>query len=297
MLPVLLGCEPDVTALEMSLHELRARGLPLDVADCGGAPSDRIGMVPALLDRHYPVTALRPVPTALVEDLRQAIGALPPAIARAFDRHVCRVVLVTGLRVAGTLEMLENDPSRGVIMLNLDYLDPSADAWMSAKEASFFEAEAGLSIVADMAAPADRAAFLEFLLTHELAHVLHSAFDDDPTVLRLLDVSWPRQDDLAALRPYPYAQLRDESPLEAHLVEPFYQMLAESSFPSLTAASNPNEDFADSLSTYAHAVLRGRPWAVEVYRGDVRTAGIDSCWDEPRCREKRALLEEFLSRF
>ena len=292
-----LGCEPEVTALPMSLRELRARGLPFESADCGGAPSDRIGIAPALLDRHYPTRARRPVAAALVNDLRQAIMALPAPIARAFDRHVCRVLLVTGLRVTGTLEMLEHDPGRGVIVLNLDYLEQSADAWMSAKEAAFFEADAGLSIVAHMAAESDRAALLEFLLTHELGHVLHSVFADDPTVERLLDISWPRQDSLAELDLFAYARLRDEDPLGGHLVEPFYQMLAASSFPSLTAAAHPNEDFADSLSTYAHAVLSGRRWAIEVYRGEARTAWLDSCWTEARCREKRALIEEFISRF
>ena len=297
LMPLVLGCEPEVTALAMSLSELRGRGLPLQSADCGGAPSERIGLASTLIDRHYPTRARSPVPAAVLRDVRQAIAALPPPIANAFERHVCRVVLVTGLRVAGTLRMLEDDPSRGLILLNLDYLEQSADAWMSAKEASFFEADAGLSIVAHMAAESDRAALLEFLLTHELGHVLHSAFDDDPTVERLLDISWPRQDSLAELGLYSYARLRDEDPLGEHLVEPFYQMLATSSFPSLTAAGHRNEDFADSFSTYAHAVLAGRPWAVEVYRDEARTAWLDSCWDQPRCSEKRAALEEFLSRF
>lgn len=294
---LVLGCEPEVTALPMSLRELRDRGLPFVSGDCGGAPPDRVGIASSWLDRHYPTRASRPVTAALVRDLRQAIIALPAPIARAFERHVCRVMLVTGLRAAGTLAMLEDDPSRGIIVLNLDYLEQSADAWMSAKEASFFAADAGLSIVAHMAAEPDRAAFLGFLLTHELGHVLHSAFADDPTVERLLFISWPRDDGLATLRLYPYAQLRDQDPLGAHLVEPFYQMLAASSFPSLTAAVNPNEDFADSFSTYAHAVLSGRPWGIEVYRGEARTAWLDSCWDQARCREKRAVMEEFLSRF
>jgi hypothetical protein len=297
LLALALGCEPEVSALEMSLYELRARGLPIDSADCGGAPAERIGMAPALIDRHYPTTARRPVPAAMVRDLRQAIGALPAPVARAFERHVCRVVLVTGLRVAGTLSMLRDEPSRGVIVLNLDYLGQSADAWMSAKEASFFEAEPGLSIVAHMAAESDRAALLEFLLTHELGHVLHSVFFDDPTLQRVLDISWPRRDNLIGSPLFAYALLRDESPLGAHLVEPFYEMLAASSFPSLTAAGHRNEDFADSFSSYAHSVLSGRPWAVEVYRGDARTVSFDSCWDEARCSDKRAALEEFLSRF
>lgn len=297
MLLALAGCEPEVTAVAMSLYDLRDRELPFESADCGDTPSESIGFAPALVDRHYATRERRPVSAALVRDLRQAIGALPPPVARAFERHVCRVVLVTGLRAAGTLKMLEDDPSRGVIVLNLDYLELSADAWMSAKEASFFEAEAGLSIVAHMAAESDRGALAEFVLTHELGHVLHSVFDGDPTLERLLDISWPRKDDLAGFRSYAYAELRDQKPLSAQLVEPFYQMLAASSFPSLTGAGHRNEDFADSLSTYAHAVLSGRPWAVEVYRGEARTARLEACWDEARCREKRAALEEFLSRF
>jgi len=294
---MVLGCEPEVSALQMSSFELPAHGLPLLSTDCDGAPSERIGMAPALIDRHYPTRARRPVPEAVVRDVRRAIASLPAPVARAFERHVCRVVIATGLGAAGTIDMLEDDPSRGVILLNLDFLQQSADAWMSAKEASFFEAEAGLAIVAHMAAESDRGALPEYLLTHELGHVLHSAFVEDPAVERLLDISWPRQDSLAGFYLRGYAQLRGESPLGAHLVEPFYRMLAASSLPSLTAAANRNEDFADSFATYGHAVLSGRPWAIEVYRGSERTAGLESCWDEARCYEKRAALEELLSRF
>jgi len=274
-----------------------AYDLPFESADCGGAPAERVGMDPAFIDRHYPTTARRPVSQALVRDLRRAIADLPLPIARAFDRHVCRVVLVTGLRSAGTLKMLDDDPSRGVIVINLDYLGQSADAWMSAKEASYFEPEAGLSIVAHMAAESDRGALPGFWLTHELGHVLHSAFSEDPAVERLVGLSWPRTDSMAGLGLIPYAALKDESPQSAQSVEPYYRMLAESSFPSLTAAAHRNEDFADSFATYAHVVLSGRPWSVEVYRGDERTARLDPCWEEARCSAKRVALEDFLARF
>jgi hypothetical protein len=297
LLLVVSGCEPEVTAIEMELYQVTATGSPFQSTDCGGGPTERVGMEPAFIDRHYPTTAQRPVSQDLAFDLRRAIVDLPLPIAGAFARHVCRVVLVTGLRSAGTLKMLEDDPSRGVIILNLDYLEQSADAWMSAKEASFFEPEAGLSIVAHMAAEPDRVALLQFLLTHELGHVLHSALTEDPAVERLVGLSWPRTDGLAGRGLIPYAGLRDESPLGAQLVEPFYRMLSESSFPSLSAAAHRNEDFADSIATYAHAVLSGRPWSVEVYRGSERTAWLDACWDEARCSEKRDALENFLERF
>jgi hypothetical protein len=292
---VLSGCEPDVSALQLSL--LDARALEVSSAGCGIAPSERLGVEPAWLDDHYPTTARRPVPAALVRELRQPIATLPGPVARAFARHVCRVVLATGLGAAGTLKMSRDDPSRGVIVLNLDYLEQSADAWMSAKEASFFEPDAGLTIFAHMAAESDRGALLGFLLTHELGHVLHSALYEDPEVERLVAISWPRQDALAGLRLVPYAALRGQAPLAAALVEPMYEMVAASSLPSLTAAAHETEDFADSVATYAHDVLRGRPWSVEVYRGNERSAQLGSCWREPRCQDKRAALEALLARF
>jgi hypothetical protein len=127
--------------------------------------------------------------------------------------------------------------------------------------------------------------------------VLHSAFDEQPDVVAFHAISWPRDDSLESVRLVPYAELRDWKPVHDRWVEDLYRFVSTSSFPSLTSLSNRNEDFADSLALYVHVVLAGRPFNVRVYRGDMLTAQLDACWDEPRCAEKRRALETILSRF
>jgi hypothetical protein len=290
------GCEPERLALEAELSDLRTLSAAPLRDSCEKAPADRIGLDAEFLDERYPSTPRRPIPPQTLQALRLAIERLPPPVARAFERHVCRVVLVTGLRVLGSIAMLKDDAERGLIALNLDYLDQSADAWMSFKEASYFSPAPDLAIVGHLAPDEDRGALLEFVITHELGHVLDSAFNERPEVANFHAISWPRDDSLESLQLVPYAMLRDWKPVQDRWVEDLYRFVATSSFPSLTSLSNRNEDFADSLALYVHVVLAGRPFHVSVYRGDVLSAQLDSCWNEPRCEEKRAALEAILAR-
>ena len=291
------GCEPERLAFEAELADLRDLGRAPLLDSCEKAPTDRIGLDSEFLDGRYPRTPRRLVPPQTLQALRRAIERLPAPVARAFERHVCRVVLVTGLRVLGSIAMLKDDAERGLIALNLDYLDQSADTWMSFKEASFFSPAPELAIVGHLAPDEDRGALLEFVITHELGHVLDSAFNESSEVAAFHAISWPRDDTLESLRLVPYAELRDWKPVQDRWVEDLYRFVASSSFPSLTSLSNPNEDFADSLALYVHVVLAGRPFNVRVYRSDMLTAQLDSCWNEPRCAEKRRALEAILSRF
>jgi len=294
---LLAGCDSERLALEVDLSDVYSLSAAPLGESCQRPPVDRIGLDAELLDERYPRTPRRPIPPQTMQALRRAIERLPPPVAQAFQRHVCRLVLVTGLRVLGSIVMSKDDPEHGLIALNLDYLDQSADAWMSFKEASYFSPAPDLAILGHLAADEDRGALLEFTITHELGHVLDSVGSESPEVGAFHEISWPRDDSLEGLRLVPYAQLRDWKPVQDRWVEDLYRFVATSSFPSLTSLSNRNEDFADSLALYVHVVLAGRPFSVRVYRGDVLTAQLDSCWNEPRCEAKRTALEAILSRF
>jgi hypothetical protein len=91
--------------------------------------------------------------------------------------------------------------------------------------------------------------------------------------------------------PY-YSASADRPPGDA--VPAYYEWLAHSPFVTLYAASNPYDDFADSLATYVHTELLGRPFALRVYKDDRLVHRVGSCWKKPRCQAKRRLLEEFL---
>lgn len=266
---------------------------------CRKAKRDRIGLPAELLSHNSGEDVRTTVASDLANDLRAAIAELPAPLAHAFDRHVCSVVFVTGLGATGVTAQLASEPSRSVILLNVDNLDRSANAWVSFKESSFFSEAHGLAIVGKMTERPDksRQVLLGYLIAHELGHVLRDALPNDPHIASFDRACWPRKDAFKDLSLRPYAALHGADSLHEINLEPLYDFILASCFPSLTAAMNPGEDFADSLALYSHSVLLGRPWQVSVYRDGELSRRLESCWREPRCAEKRQALERFLDGF
>lgn len=262
---------------------------------CNRPRAQRIGIGDALLRKVKDPRKVVPFP--LLRDLRAALSELPEPLGRAFDRYVCSVVLVTEAQATGTAIPSNRHPGRSVIVLNLDNLNRSPSEWLSFKQASFFTQERGLEIVATMEEPGHRSlpTLLSFLLIHELGHVLRGVLDGQPLIQRFDEICWPRTDSLKDYTLRPYAALGGFEPIAAAYVESFYEFVGTSCFPSLTAAMRQGEDFADSLANYAHSVLQKRPWRVEVRREGKLVQRLDACWNEPRCRKKRELLELLLA--
>ena len=74
-----------------------------------------------------------------------------------------------------------------------------------------------------------------------------------------------------------------------------YAALEKTNFPTLYAATNPFDDFAESFASYVHTVLMRKPFAVRIYRDGRLEKEYGSCWDQPRCAEKRKILEGLLA--
>ena len=66
------------------------------------------------------------------------------------------------------------------------------------------------------------------------------------------------------------------------------------SFPTLYAATNPWDDFAESFANYVHVVLLRKPWRVQVRGVGDDTETFDACWGLPRCEAKERMLRALL---
>jgi hypothetical protein len=308
------GCEerPQQLALPYD-HELSGRLVARNAqwpGACARAPEDRVGLPPTMSAasllrleqdsaRRPEQHALLPVPAELVQDMVDVVRHLPQPFDKLFRRHVCAVVWMHGAPMTGTLRLLAGDDAHGIILLNVDNLQSSPDEWLSFKEASVFESNPEREIRGTMTAPGDegRTVLLEFLLVHELAHVLDAVFHDDPLIAELQRVSWPRTDLLASVKTLHYAQDRGGQPLPDAQLEAYFDMTAASAFSDPSATDNSMEDFAESVSSYLHGVLRGRPWKLEAWRHGQLVRTLSLCWGQERCREKQRILEELLRRW
>jgi hypothetical protein len=311
------GCEERPPQLSFAHdHELSRRLAASSVhwsAACSRVPEDRVGLPPAIYaasllrnpdleqesSQRLEQQQLRPVPADLVQDMVTVVRKLPQPFAKLFQRHVCAVVWMHGAPMTGTLKLLEGDDQHGIILLNVDNLQSSADEWLSFKETSVFEPNPEREIRGVMAAPGgeQRTVLLEFLLVHELAHVLDGVFNEDPLIAEFKRVSWPRTDLLAGVRTMHYAQDRGGEPLPDDQLEAYFNATSAGAFCDPSATDNPMEDFAESVSSYLHGVLRGRPWKLEAWRRGQLVRALSLCWGQERCREKQRILEALLRRW
>lgn len=70
-----------------------------------------------------------------------------------------------------------------------------------------------------------------------------------------------------------------------------YRKLPQTNFPTPYAATNPFDDFADSFANYVHVVRLKKPWQIQISSSKEQIT-LPACWSEPRCREKRKVIEQ-----
>jgi hypothetical protein len=262
---------------------------------CASHPRERIGL-DTVLHRE---SSVRPVPLDLTEDLVRVVEGLPRPFFELFERHVCAVVLMHGAPMTGTLSSLDSDRTRSIILLDMDKLQLSPNEWLAFKESSAFAVQPDTVITGTLTGPSDnpRRVLIEFLLVHELGHVLDTAFPQHLLIDDFKSISWPRQDALADAPLTHYPSRKGQDPLPATQLETYYDIIAAGAFSSPATATSPKEDFAESLATFMHTVMRDRPWQLQVRRKGKVVRQISACWAEPRCRAKRDILEELLRRW
>jgi hypothetical protein len=264
-------------------------------AVCARKPAERIGLPAGLHEEQQ----LRPTLSDFVDDLEDVIEELPRPFAKLFEHHVCAVLPMFDAPMSGTLAMLEKRPGRSLIYLNVEALSLLPNSWLEFKEASAFDLSPDYTLVGKLAEPDEniRRVLLEYVLVHELAHVVDGALAGDPTIADLKRLSFPLPEAMAARPVIHYPERMGLPRLPGALSPSIYEFIASSALVSPAALDNANEDFAESIATYMHNVMRRRPWKLELLRGGQVVVTLRSCWEEPRCAEKRRLIEELLRRW
>lgn len=256
----------------------------------------------------------------LLADVRAAIADLPTAIWALFGERLVGVYFVEGLGGTGYTDYVfdaQGRPSKGFVVLDAAVLAPQrANAWATWKENTPFAPGAGHRLDARIEADANdnRRNAIQYILLHELGHVLAIGADFHPP--------WnlaPKEVDGAAGYPFfglswtvdreadKYRSRFDaDFPQRSGTVYYFgaklaaadmlatYARLKATNFPSLYAATSPADDFAESFASYVHVVLMRRPWQITISRDGKPVEILRACWDEPRCADKRRMLERLV---
>ena len=259
------------------------------------------------------------IPVDFMKDLNDAIAELPPPVKSLVAQKLVGVYLVRDLGGTGFTDYVHGgwlSRDAGFVVLDIDVLiKQSANAWATWKENTPFRADAAFKLEAQIEAEDgdNRKNAIQYILLHELGHIIsigeniHPRWDRPPSSLNefpfaVLSWQWDtakkkyasRYDDLI-FRERPDVRYYFGPTISARRILPLYTALQDTNFPTLYAATHPGDDFAESFVSYVHTVLQKRPWEIRLFSEGKLDKTITSCWDEKRCAEKRAILEQILA--
>ena len=259
---------------------------------------------------------------AFMEDVKAAIAELPPQVWRLFEQRLAGIHFVGNLGGTGYTDVVKGSGGKsvaGYIVLDAAVLRPlTANGWATWKEGTPFKPRDGYALAAriEEAAGDNRKNAIQYILLHELAHVLsigsafHPPWDVDPKDVPasarypFFDLSWSidrRANRYVVLADNEFRQRSEvvyylAYRLDATDMLPVYTSLEKTNFPTLYAVTRPGDDFAEAFVSYVHVVLLGRPWQITLSQDGKVVKTVNACWDEPRCAAKRRIMEEIVGR-
>lgn len=317
----------DLTAMVLD-HECRtqaywARALALPLEEqIGVAPDELIDFI-ALdnIRQRLPETPRAPQPSPqLLADTHAALAELPAQVKRLLARRFAGIHFVADFGGTGCTEQILDADSRPVgafVVLDPAILETAtANAWATWRENTPFKKAPGheLRIEIEHAAQDNRKQAIQYILLHELGHVVaathavhpswaiaprdvdaSAAFPflsqswsiaaDQGSYVSHFDAEFPRRRDLVYYR---------EPRLSTDSLASVYECLAKTNFATLYAATSPFEDFAESFAAFVHVSLMHKPYVARIYREHELVTTFRPELDQPRLREKMHLLEEIL---
>lgn len=257
----------------------------------------------------------------LKADIEAVLANLPTALSVRLEPKLIGVYTLKGLGSSAYTEFVRDERGSAVasfIAVDVEAMRRTGNEWLTWKESSVFVPDPHWKIAGTLAAPGadSRRGALDFLLTHELAHAVALNLDFHPQAnLRagavplsdydFASVGWrvdanggdhyARKFDETMRVPGPiiYYIPSTKRPSIAAAAE-YYDWLKASDFVTLYAATNPFDDFADSLASFVHTEIEHLPFSLTLEHDGRIERVVEACWKEARCAAKRQILEDFL---
>ncbi|MEI6737536.1 MAG: hypothetical protein WCL29_03555 [Pseudomonadota bacterium] len=258
----------------------------------------------------------------LLRELIDVIKELPDVVKLKLAPKLAGVMLVENFGGTGMSQYvygLDGEPIVGFIVLDPVALTScTANSWATWKENSPFRPDPSIRITANIEDKENdtRKNAIRYIVLHEIAHILSIGERFHPlwtrqTVSAIELVAFPFA--RVSWQPMP-ARLQRNSKFDGQWPErkniiyyfgakldgqaaiPAYQQLATTTFPTLYAATNWADDFAESFVNYIHVVITKRPFEIRIERDGALASSYRACWEEARCSEKRKIIEAYLQK-
>ncbi|GAB6272116.1 MAG: hypothetical protein STSR0003_19610 [Smithella sp.] len=264
-----------------------------------------------------------PVPAAPSPEffaaIKQVENSLPEKTALLAQNRIIGIFTVANLGGSGYAETVLDESGReryALIVLDKDVLlKRKANDWATWKERSLFkpasEKQVELDVMIESEDTDNVQNSIEYILLHETGHALGKASCVHPswTAKEIIPdgfarLSWNKKnheirsnfDEVFPARKFikPYAF--DHSTLTEDQIIDVYRMLnTTTNFPSIHAATDLWEDFAESFVTYIHVVREKKPYKISIKEKGMPDIVYTSCWNHDRCKDKRAFMDQWFA--
>ena len=288
----------------------------------GAAPPELLEYVS--LDNIFQGVADRPRAATLtpefLKDVQDAFAEIPPGVKRLLPARLAGIYFIEDFGGTGYTDEIGDPgskPAAGFIVLDPKVLAARpANAWATWKENTPFSPAPGFRLEAEIESTAqdNRKNAIQYILLHELGHVvsinnrIHPSWNDEagdisPTAgYPFFELSWGVSDDRksyvtrfdAAFPKRREVVYYFGAKLAAGEMAAVYDRLENTNFATLYAATNPFDDFAESFVSYVHTVVMKRPFEIRIRQDGKLAKVFGSCWTQPRCAEKRKILDRLL---
>ncbi|MGE0615449.1 MAG: hypothetical protein AB7P04_07400 [Bacteriovoracia bacterium] len=260
-------------------------------------------------------------PPESVRDLvDRAYAQLDPAVHLLLGDALVGIYLMENLGSSAIAVDVWDDRQKvvgGVIALDIGWLNRAANEWATTKENTAFQKEKSYQLKVKLAEAGKntREAALQYILLHEIGHIIEQTRRLNPPGDRAprwvkthrypyfklswmgghekyvsrFDRNFPERARLSFYSPKANPPAAKPTLAEATAI---YRKLEQTSFPTLYAATHPQDDFAEAFANYVHVVLMKRPYQVTLTKDGKITRELKDCWNARRCREKRKFLEK-----
>ncbi|MBL7542602.1 MAG: hypothetical protein JNL11_02245 [Bdellovibrionaceae bacterium] len=259
------------------------------------------------------------LPNDLLNDVQSALLEIPSQLLQKISAQTVGIFFVEDLGGSAYTDYVFDKNGRsvaGFVVLDKLALSRQANEWATWKESSPFALNSSVTLRATIETKKNdsRKNALQYILLHEFGHLLsiqnpmlplwgknwietkikpemsffHESWKvSDGKLSSLHDLEWPAR----SLVIY-YAQNSKKQPAYAAIES--YRRITATKFPTLYAATNPFDDFADSFANYVHVNTLGKPWKIEIDSETTKLV-VEPCWDQPRCKSKKLLLERVIN--
>ncbi|MDV6237473.1 hypothetical protein CH379_017705 [Leptospira ellisii] len=243
--------------------------------------------------------------------LRTVRSRLPESVNSILDRSLLKVILCRNLGGTGVTGFVydKNGPVGGIVFLDSGMLNRNANDWITRKENSAFRSRGiELSVEIEKKTENDVEAALEYILLHELGHIISvqrkivpdfrnrnrdfSGFEFSSGIwstetASFFDPEFPQRKRIKF-----YA----EQPLDlASDWESIYPILFSTPFPTLYSAMNGDDFFAESFVSYVHTILQKKIWRLTIRQNGKKTFVMENGISERRCKKQKEFLDRLFT--